>query len=119
MKRMITVLFCLFAASLTFADDASRHEKVGTLARLEPHNGIYALAGPSSVVSVKVSEMPVKEGQRVKKGDVIAIFDMANVRRLEVRIARADVERAKAHAAEKKREFNRRQTLFQNKSVSQ
>ncbi|HEX21855.1 MAG TPA: biotin/lipoyl-binding protein [Chromatiales bacterium] len=63
--------------------------------------------------------MPVKEGQRVKKGDVIAVFDMANVRRIEVGIAKAEVERAKVDAAEKKREFDHRQTLFKNKSISQ
>jgi len=119
MKRIATILICLFTVSLTFADGTSRSEKVGALARLEPHNGVYTLAGPSSVVSVRISEMPVKEGQRVKKGDVIAVFDMANVRRLEVGIAKVEVERAKIDAAEKKREFDRRQILFQNKSISQ
>ncbi|NOY13490.1 MAG: efflux RND transporter periplasmic adaptor subunit, partial [Deltaproteobacteria bacterium] len=56
--------------------------------------------------------------QRVRKGDVIAVLDMANVRRLDVKIARTEVDRAKINAVEKKREFDRRQTLFQNKTIS-
>ncbi|GBE08854.1 cobalt-zinc-cadmium resistance protein CzcB [bacterium BMS3Abin11] len=119
MRSIVAVLICLFTLPLAFADTASRPEKIGALARLEPHNGIYTLAGPPSFISVRISEMPLKEGQRVRKGDVIAIFDMANVRRLEVGIARTEVERAKVDALEKKREFDRRQILFRDKSISQ
>jgi len=119
MKSSAVVLICFFTVSLAFAQGTSQPEKVGALARLEPHNGIYALAGPSSIISVKISAMLVKEGQRVKKGDVIAIFDMADVRRLEVSIARAELAQAKANAAEKKRDLERRQKLFQDKSISQ
>lgn len=117
-KNGIAVLIYFFTVSLAFADDTARPDKVGALARLKPHNGIYLLAGPSSFVSVKISEMLVQEGQRVKKGDVIAVFDLANVRRLEVGIAKTEIEQAKVDAAEQKRELDLQQKLVKDKSIS-
>ncbi len=119
MKGSIAVLICFFTVPLALADGTSQPEKIGALAHLEPHNGIYLLAGPSSFVSVKISAMPVQEGQRVNKGDVIAEFDMANVRKLEVSIAKTEIERAKVDAAVKKRELDHAHKLFQDKTISQ
>jgi len=118
MKSTAAVAIYLFAMSLAFANGAPPPETVGALARLEPHNGIYALAGPSSIITVKISEIPVQEGQRVNKGDVIAVFDMANIRRFEVGIARTELAQAKVDAAAKRRELDRLRKLFQDKSVS-
>jgi len=121
MKNIVAVLIliCLFTVSRAFANEASRPDKVGALARLEPHQGVYELAGPSFVVPAMISKILVKEGQMLNKGDVVAVLDMADVRRLEAGIARAEVEQAKVNIAAKSREFNRRQILFRNKSVSQ
>ena len=119
MKNIIAVLICLFTVSQAFANETSRPEKVGALARLEPHQGIYELAGPSFVVPATISKMLVKEGQMLNKGDVVAVLDMADVRRIEAAIARAEVEQARVNIAGKRREFNRRQILFRNMSVSQ
>jgi len=113
MKNIVAVLICLFTVSQAFANETARPDKVGALARLEPYQGVYELAGPSFVVPAMISEMLVKEGRMVNKGDAVAVLDMADVRRLEAGIA------AKVNIAAKSREFNRRQILFRNKSVSQ
>jgi len=118
MKSTAAVVLYLFAMPIAFANGAPSPETVGALARLEPHNGIYALAGPSSIITVKISEIPVQEGQRVSKGDVIAVFDMANIRRFEVGIARTELAQARVDAAAKRRELDRLRKLFQDKSVS-
>ena len=119
MKSIVVALICLFTVSPAFADGTSRPGKIGALARLEPHHGVYALAGPSFVVPARISKMLVKEGQMVKKGDIIAVLGMANVRRLEAGIAKAEVEQAKVNTAGRRREFNRRQALFRDASISQ
>ncbi len=97
MKNIVAVLIliCLFTVSRAFANEASRPDKVGALARLEPHQGVYELAGPSFVVPAMISKILVKEGQMLNKGDVVAVLDMADVRRLEAGIARAEVEQQK------------------------
>ncbi len=119
MKNIVAVLICLFTVSQAFANETARPDKVGALARLEPYQGVYELAGPSFVVPAMISEMLVKEGRMVNKGDAVAVLDMADVRRLEAGIAKAEVEQAKVNTAGEKREFNRRQMLFRNMSVSQ
>jgi len=114
MKSIVAILICIFTVSPALANGTSQPGKIGALARLEPRHGVYELAGPSLVIPARISKILVKEGGMVKKGDVIAVLDMANVRRLEAGIAGAEVEQAKINAAGRRRQFNRQQTLFQN-----
>jgi len=69
---------------------------VTALGRIEPKDGILRVAGPSQP-SVVIAELRVDQGNRVRKGDVIAVLDSfpiheATVRRLQVELANADSE---------------------------
>jgi HlyD family secretion protein len=106
-------LFVLLASGLGVADDVGgdvasttrpapvrgngRH--VTALGRLEPNGGVIQLAGPARP-SVVIEEMLVQEGERVEKGQRIAVLDTfalqtAEVTRLEAELASAERELAR------------------------
>jgi HlyD family secretion protein len=68
---------------------------VAALGRLEPKDGVIRVAGPSAMVVV-VRELLVDKGDPVKRGQVIAILDEAEIREAAVARARARVENAGA-----------------------
>jgi HlyD family secretion protein len=72
---------------------------VTALGRLEPNGGVIQLAGPARP-SVVIEEMLVQEGERVEKGQRIAVLDTfalqtAEVTRLEAELASAERELAR------------------------
>ncbi|MEQ8485606.1 MAG: efflux RND transporter periplasmic adaptor subunit [Pseudomonadales bacterium] len=88
-------------ANVTWADARS----VSSLGRIEPHQGVVRLAGPSELAVV--SELLVEEGDRIAKGQVLARLDSHAVRAAELK--RAEV--ALAHA---QRVLARQQALKKN-----
>jgi multidrug efflux pump subunit AcrA (membrane-fusion protein) len=46
---------------------------VSSLGRIEPHDGVFQLVGPSEIAVV--AELLVDEGDLVKRGDVLARLD--------------------------------------------
>jgi HlyD family secretion protein len=50
-------------------------EKVAALGRIEPKGEVMSLSGPTSLDSVQVERLLVQVGDRVKKGQLIAILD--------------------------------------------
>lgn len=72
---------------------------VTALGRLEPRGELINLTAQTSVQSARIDELPVKEGDRVAAGQVIAILD--NRDRLEAALQRAEqqVNTARAQLA--------------------
>jgi HlyD family secretion protein len=110
----LTLLVVLLASGLGFADDVGgddadlgrpeARDRIGrnvtALGRLEPSGGVIRLAGPARP-SVVISELLVSEGDRVEKGQRIAVLDTfalqtAEVTRLEAELASAKRELARA-----------------------
>jgi HlyD family secretion protein len=72
---------------------------VSALGKLEPKGEITRLSAPASLEGTRISEVKVKQGDRVKKGQAIAILDSYERRLAAFNKAKADVEIAKARLA--------------------
>jgi len=88
--RLIAVASALLAAIHSLAADA---RAVSSLGRIEPHNGVYKLAGPSEI-SV-VASLRIAEGERVSAGQVLATLDSYDLRSAELKRAEVDLEHAR------------------------
>ena len=86
---IIVVLCCCLTVPELFADPPG----VSALGRLEPRDGLFAVAGPSGYAPV-VASLTVQEGDLVKKGEVVAYLDDEGIKRANVRIAEAMAARA-------------------------
>ena len=75
--------------------------------RFEPKDGIVKVAGPSqtAIFSNVISELRIKEGDRVEAGQIIAVFDSYSSKQ-------AAVERLRAELAHAQREYQRFHKLF-------
>ena len=83
---------------------------VAALGRLEPRHGVHRVAGPPRPAAV-IEELRVEEGDRVAKGQVIAVLAGAGVEG-------ADVERLRAELANAERELQRNQPLHRRGTLS-
>jgi HlyD family secretion protein len=72
---------------------------VSALGRLEPKGEITRLSAPASLQGTRVGEVKVKEGDSVKRGQVIAILDSYDSRLAALNKAKADVAIAQARLA--------------------
>ena len=81
----------------------SSAEPVTALGRLEPKDGVTRVAGPAGRPAV-ISKLLVDEGDRVEKGDLIAVLDDTILRQ-------AEVDRAKANLADAEKHFERTRKL--------
>ncbi len=77
--------------------------KVAALGRIQPKGKIISLSGSSALQHARVAEVLVKEGERVQKGQTIAILDNLNQlkaaveeAKLNVQVSRSRLERVKA-----------------------
>lgn len=70
--------------------------------RFEPEDGIVTVAGPSqpTIFSNVISELRIKEGDRVEAGQIIAVFDSYSSKQVAV-------ERLQAELARAQREYRR------------
>jgi len=92
------LFFPLLIAGMAPADEVAR--SVTALGRLEPKEGVIRLSGPARP-SVVIAELLVNEGDRVERGQRIAVLDSyalntAEITRLEAVLASAERELARA-----------------------
>ncbi|MEM7219587.1 MAG: HlyD family efflux transporter periplasmic adaptor subunit [Pseudomonadota bacterium] len=83
----------LIAMIALLACSGVRADAVSALARIEPKDGVYQLAGPSEMAVV--AELLVKEGDRVQSGDVLARLDNYALLSAEARRATVELDYAK------------------------
>ena len=83
---------------------------VAARGRIEPRDGLYAIAGPSGPIAV-VSALEVELGDEVKKGQLIALLD-------DIGLRDADVKRARAQRANVANEVKRNVALQKKKMIS-
>ena len=102
-----TLLVSIVGACTTLA---ASERAISSLGRIEPHNGVYRLAGPSEI-SV-VATLTVEEGDQVAAGQVLATLDTHDLRAAEVRRAEVDLGHAR-------RVLSRQETLKNNSFQSE
>lgn len=81
---------------------AAEPRVISSLGRIEPAGGVVRLAGPSGLGSV-IMELRVKEGDRVEKGQIIAMLDSYPVRKAELDQSRAELENFRRQLAREKK----------------
>ncbi|MDJ0798864.1 MAG: ABC exporter membrane fusion protein [Calothrix sp. MO_167.B12] len=72
---------------------------VTALARLEPRGEVIKLSAPSTIEGSRVERLLVKEGDRVKTGQVVAILDNHDKRQAALEEAKGALEVARANLA--------------------
>lgn len=80
------LILCLFAS-------AAEARTVSCLGRIEPHEGVYHLAGPSDLAVV--AALRVGEGDRVEQGQVLATLDTYDLLSSQVNRAQVAVDHAR------------------------
>jgi HlyD family secretion protein len=102
MLKAVNVLLLVGVLILSSSADA---RPVSSLGRIEPLNGVIRLAGPSELAVV--SDLRVREGDRVERGQILATLDTHDV-------LVAEVDRAKAALDHAGRVLERNSALQQN-----
>lgn len=69
---------------------------IKALGRIEPKNKVIKLAGPSYLFSGRVIQLLVKEGERVKQGQIIAFLDILNKQQAVLEAAKQKVKVAQS-----------------------
>lgn len=72
---------------------------VSALGRLEPQGEVIHLAPPPSLGGAKVSKLLIREGDKVNKGQILAILDTATLRQAAVDKAEREVQVAQSQLA--------------------
>lgn len=85
------ILSCILAVLFFGGADGRAEEKIGALGRIEPPGGLVQLACPHGDV---VAEIAVKEGEYVKKGAALVVFESKVSRELELSQAQATFKEA-------------------------
>jgi len=83
----------LFLAPALVVAQASSHQAVSALGRLEPDGGIIRIAAPSTPQAISgsiLAQLHVNEGDYVKKGELLAITDSMQL--LQVALDQAETE---------------------------
>lgn len=75
---------------------------INALGRIEPEGEVIALAPPSSASGARIDQLLVKEGQRVKVGQVVAVLDNNTRAAATLEQAKGDVLVARANLAKVK-----------------
>ncbi len=75
---------------------------VTALGRLEPQGEVIQLSAPSSIQGTRVDKLLVKEGQRVRAGEVVAILDSRDRATAALEQAKEQVQVARAKLAQVK-----------------
>ena len=109
--RTLLVLLMALAFSAHAAVSAQAAERgISSLGRIEPHNGVIRLAGPSE--QAVVSELLVEEGDRVQADQVLARLDTYAIRA-------AELERVQVALDHARRVLSRQQALKQSSFQSE
>jgi HlyD family secretion protein len=72
---------------------------VASLGRLEPQGEVIRLSAPTSTGSNRVTQLLIKEGDKVRKDQIVAIMESYNRSQAALNKAKVDVEVAKAELA--------------------
>jgi HlyD family secretion protein len=91
-------------------DDRAGLDRVAALGRIEPHRGVYRVAGPPRP-AVVIESLAVEEGDGVARGEVIAVLQ-------GIALQRAEVERFEAEASHGERELARLERLRRGAAAS-
>lgn len=78
-------------ASEEVLDQARKLSGIGTLGRVEPRSRVVLVSSDADPDGARIEEILVKEGQAVRKGDVIAVFSDFDRRQAKYASARAKV----------------------------
>ncbi len=110
---LLPALAALALALPAFADAAGTPAKlrVTAFARLEPHDGVLTLSGPSTDFAFRVDRLAAAAGDMVKKGQPLAILDIAAQRAGELAVADSDVTLAEVQLDYAKKRLERRRQL--------
>lgn len=73
---------------------------VTALGRLEPRGEVIQLSAPSSITGVRIDRLLVKEGKRVRAGDLVAILDNHDRAQAALEEAKEEVKVARANLAQ-------------------
>ena len=92
------------------AADTAAVERVAALGRIEPHRGVYHLAGPPRP-AVVIESLEVEEGDRVERAQVIAVLQ-------GITLTRAEVDRFRAELSHAEHELARQQQLRRGAAAS-
>lgn len=90
--------------------------RVAALGRIQPRDGLTRVAGPALPVVV-VKRLLVEKGDRVRKGDAIAVLDGDETRRAELEKARAELSNAESEMR-RNQELRRENVVSESKSES-
>ncbi|NIP14607.1 MAG: biotin/lipoyl-binding protein [Pseudomonadales bacterium] len=66
---------------------------VSSLGRIEPHDGVFKLVGPSEIAVV--AELLVDEGDRIERGEVLARLDTYAIKAADVKRVQVALDHAK------------------------
>lgn len=112
------------ATSTAAAPPREQASVVHALGRLRPRNGVMTVAGPSQL-TVVVGKLLVEEGDRLRRGQVIAVLDNQPAQQAAVERLRASVEaqlagiaRAEAQLRTAQNEYARLSKLHQEGTIS-
>lgn len=97
------LFFTLAVLFIHIAPTIAEPSAVSARGRLEPRDGLFAVAGPSGYAPV-VAKLKVQEGDKVERGQIIALLD-------DIGIKQANVQRAIANRANAENEVKRNEAL--------
>lgn len=86
-------------------------ERVSALGRIDPHNGVFRVAGPPRA-AVVIKELLVDEGDSVDKDQIVAVL-------LGIEVLRAEVARLEAELSNAEWEVGRNRELFKKRTISE
>ncbi|MBL1257769.1 efflux RND transporter periplasmic adaptor subunit [Methylocystis sp. Sn-Cys] len=89
---------------------------VGALGRIEPMSRVIRVSPDQGVAGTVISEIRVREGQEVAKGDVIAVFSDYERRQAEVDLAEAEFAVSTAHLTAADAQFKKAQRDYDRKN---
>jgi len=108
-KHIFCALLLLTPCLIATAEEKS----ISSLGRLEPHNGVIHLSGPSGngLSGAVIKELLISEGEWVETDQVLAYTDSYNVRKAEVGRLQAILDNAQ-------REMSRQSNLSKTSATS-
>lgn len=95
--RTVYCLAILLICNTALAQQGPGPQSVSALGRLEPQHGVIRVASPSTpqaTYGAVLSELRVEEGDRVEKGQLLAISDTASVMQAIVNESKASLSHA-------------------------
>lgn len=94
-----TNLVSVSSSSETPVNQSATVNYVSALGRIEPSGEVIQIAPSPNMGGAKVAELLIKEGDKVKQGQTIAILDDYEKKRASVEAAKSDVKIAEANLA--------------------